>query len=177
MAAHRRRGAAARQLLYGTALYNATARPRPVTAYAFIPAPRRPDPANASRRPRAAMRSRSGARGSRWPRRTRPARPARARRRRAARHRQASGHRQSSGHRPFSPRRRRQWRIHRAFGQRATAEALFARLRGKLGARQAFYVAAGKVTRLQVGPYPTRAAAAAGCAALPGQACFPVFAR
>ena len=70
------------------------------------------------------------------------------------------------------------WRIQLgAFGQRATAEALFARLRGKLGARQAFYVAAGKVTRLQVGPYPTRAAAAAGCATLPGQACFPVAAR
>ena len=70
------------------------------------------------------------------------------------------------------------WRVQLgAFGQRATAEALFAKLRGKLGARQAYYVAAGQVVRLQVGPYDSRAAAAAGCAALGGQACFPVAAR
>ena len=70
------------------------------------------------------------------------------------------------------------WRIQLgAFGQRATAEALFARLRGKVGARQAFYVPAGTVVRLQVGPYDSRAAAAAGCATLGGQACFPVAAR
>jgi uncharacterized protein len=36
------------------------------------------------------------------------------------------------------------------------------------------YVPAGAVTRLQVGGYPTRASAAAACAALKGQACFPV---
>ena len=70
------------------------------------------------------------------------------------------------------------WRVQLgAFGQRATAEALFAKLRGKLGAQQAYYVAAGQVVRLQVGPYDSRAAAAAGCAALGGQACFPVAAR
>lgn len=70
------------------------------------------------------------------------------------------------------------WRIQLgAFGQRAAAEALFARLQGKLGARQPFYIRAGAVTRLQVGPYPSRAAAAAACAALAGQACFPVAAR
>ena len=70
------------------------------------------------------------------------------------------------------------WRIQLgAFGQRTTAEALFAKLRGKVGARQAFYVAAGKVVRLQVGPYDSRAAATAGCATLGGQACFPVAAR
>ena len=70
------------------------------------------------------------------------------------------------------------WRIQLgAFGQRSTAEALFATLRGKVGARQAFYVPAGKVVRLQVGPYTSRAAAAAACAALGGQACFPVTVR
>ena len=70
------------------------------------------------------------------------------------------------------------WRIQLgAFGQRASAEALFARVRGKVGARQAYYVPAGKVVRLQIGPYDSRAAAAAGCASLGGQACYPVAAR
>lgn len=68
------------------------------------------------------------------------------------------------------------WRIQLgAFGQRATAEALFARLRNKVGGRQAYYVAAGKVIRLQVGPYDSRAAATAACAGL--GACFVVPAR
>ncbi len=70
------------------------------------------------------------------------------------------------------------WRIQLgAFGQRSSAEALFAKLRGKFGARQAFFVPAGKVFRLQVGPYGSRAAAASACASLGGQACFPVAAR
>ena len=70
------------------------------------------------------------------------------------------------------------WRIQLgAFGQRATAEALFAKVRGKVGARQAYYVASGKVVRLQVGPYASRAAATAACAALGGQACFAVAPR
>ena len=68
------------------------------------------------------------------------------------------------------------WRIQLgAFGQRATAEALFARLRNKVGGRQAYYVTAGKVIRLQVGPYDSRAAATAACAGL--GACFVVPAR
>ncbi|HET7709387.1 MAG TPA: SPOR domain-containing protein [Sphingomicrobium sp.] len=67
------------------------------------------------------------------------------------------------------------WRIQLgAFAQRASAEALFRKLSAKLAGKQAFYIAAGKVTRLQVGPYPSRAAAASACAALGGQACFPV---
>ncbi len=70
------------------------------------------------------------------------------------------------------------WRIQLgAFGQRASAEALFARLRGKVGARQAYYIPVGKVTRLQVGPYESRAAAATACASLGGHACFPVATR
>lgn len=67
------------------------------------------------------------------------------------------------------------WRIQLgAFSQRGSAEALFRRLSGALGGRQPVYVAAGTMTRLQIGPYPSRAAAQAACAALKGQACFPV---
>ncbi|MDQ3079198.1 MAG: SPOR domain-containing protein [Pseudomonadota bacterium] len=70
------------------------------------------------------------------------------------------------------------WRIQLgAFGQRSSAEALFTKLRGKVAGRQAFYVPAGKVIRLQIGPYASRAAAASACAGLSGQACFPVAAR
>ena len=67
------------------------------------------------------------------------------------------------------------WRIQLgAFSKRASAEALYRQLSGPLGGRQAFYIPAGAVTRLQVGPYPSRAAAASACASLSGQACFPV---
>jgi TPR repeat protein len=70
------------------------------------------------------------------------------------------------------------WRIQLgAFGQRSSADALFKKLSGKLAGKQPYYVAAGSVTRLQVGPYATRAAAAAACAGLGGQACFPVAAK
>ena len=70
------------------------------------------------------------------------------------------------------------WRIQLgAFGQRSTAEALFAKLRDKVGGRQSFLVPAGNVVRLQVGPYESRASAAAACASLGAQACFPVPAR
>jgi hypothetical protein len=67
------------------------------------------------------------------------------------------------------------WRIQLgAFGQRKSAEALFGKLSGKLGGRQAYYVPAGAVVRLQAGPYQSRAAAAAACASLAPQPCFPV---
>lgn len=67
------------------------------------------------------------------------------------------------------------WRIQLgAFSQRGSAQALYAKLSGSLGGRQAYYVPAGAVTRLQVGPYATRAEANAACARLKGQACFPV---
>lgn len=68
------------------------------------------------------------------------------------------------------------WRIQLgAFSQRGSAEALYRRLSGKaaLAGRQPYYVPAGAVTRLQVGPFASKAAAAAACSAL-GQACFPV---
>ena len=74
------------------------------------------------------------------------------------------------------------WRIQLgAFSQRASAEALFRRLSGSapVAGRQQFLIAAGSVTRLQVGPFPSKSAAAAACSSLSsrGQACFPVPAR
>jgi len=69
------------------------------------------------------------------------------------------------------------WRIQLgAFGQRSSAEALFRKLSGKLSGRQAYYMPAGAVTRLQVGPYESKAAAATACQSI-GQACFPVPAK
>ena len=66
------------------------------------------------------------------------------------------------------------WRIQLgAFSQRSSAEALFRKLSAKLPGRQAFYIPAGAITRLQVGPFESKAAAAAACGAV-GQACFPV---
>ena len=74
------------------------------------------------------------------------------------------------------------WRIQLgAFSQRSSAEALFRRLSASapVAGRQQFLVAAGAVTRLQVGPFPSKSAAAAACGSLSarGQACFPVAAR
>ena len=71
------------------------------------------------------------------------------------------------------------WRIQLgAFSQRSNAEALFKRVSGKgaLAGREPFYVAAGSVTRLQVGPFESKNAAAEACRAV-GVACFPVPAK
>ena len=46
-----------------------------------------------------------------------------------------------------------------------------------LAGRQAYYIPVGKVTRLQAGPFESRASAAAACARLAPQPCFPVEAR
>jgi TPR repeat protein len=72
------------------------------------------------------------------------------------------------------------WRVQLgAFSQRSSAEALYRKVAGTgaLSGRGPFYVSAGPVTRLQVGPFASRAAAQAACNALKGQACFPVAAR
>jgi hypothetical protein len=70
------------------------------------------------------------------------------------------------------------WRIQLgAFSQRGSAEALFRKLSAAVGGRQAYYIPVGSITRLQVGPYPSRAAAQAACSSLKGQACFPVPAK
>jgi uncharacterized protein len=68
------------------------------------------------------------------------------------------------------------WRIQLgAFSQRGSAESLYQRVSSKaaLAGRRPFYVAAGTVTRLQVGPFASKAAAAAACSSI-GGACFPV---
>lgn len=64
-----------------------------------------------------------------------------------------------------------------AFGQRKSAEQLFAKIGGRFGGARAFYVPAGAVVRLQVGPFASRAAAAAACRSVAPQPCFPVEAR
>ena len=70
------------------------------------------------------------------------------------------------------------WRVQLgAFSQKSSAEALFAKLSARVSGRQAYYVPAGKVVRLQVGPFESRAAASSACARLAPQACFPVEAR
>lgn len=71
------------------------------------------------------------------------------------------------------------WRIQLgAFSQRSSAEALYQRISGKaaLAGRGPSYVAAGPVTRLQVGPFASRGAAEAACRAV-GVPCFPVAAK
>jgi len=71
------------------------------------------------------------------------------------------------------------WRIQLgAFSQRGNAEALYRKIAGKsvLSGRGPFYVSAGPVTRLQVGPFESKSAAQAACNAL-GIACFPVPAK
>ena len=74
------------------------------------------------------------------------------------------------------------WRIQLgAFSQRSSAEALYRKLAGSpaVAGRRPFLVPAGAVTRLQIGPYASKGAAAAACRSLAarGQACFPVAAR
>jgi uncharacterized protein len=69
------------------------------------------------------------------------------------------------------------WRVQLgAFGVAGNAQALWAKLKGQpaLARRQAFYVPAGKLTRLLAGPFATRAEAQATCARLGAQACLPV---
>jgi TPR repeat protein len=69
------------------------------------------------------------------------------------------------------------WRIQLgAFSKRSSAEDLYRKLSGSavLAGHQAYYVPAAGVTRLQIGGFATRAAAAAACSSLKGQPCFPV---
>ena len=70
------------------------------------------------------------------------------------------------------------WRVQLgAFSARASAEAQFAKVSAKLPGRQAYFVPAGKVIRLQAGPFENRAAATAACAKLSPTPCFPVEGR
>ena len=81
-----------------------------------------------------------------------------------------------------APTARGAWRIQLgAFSQRSSAEALYRSVSGSapVAGRRPFLVPAGAITRLQVGPYPSKAAAAAACSTLTarGIACFPVAAK
>ena len=64
-----------------------------------------------------------------------------------------------------------------AFRERAAAEALYRTLAPRLGGAAMTLIPSGTMTRLQVGPYSSRAAASSACAALKPQACFPVAGR
>ena len=69
------------------------------------------------------------------------------------------------------------WRIQLgAFGVAGNAQALWAKLKGNaaLGGRQAFYVPAGKLTKLQAGPFVSRAEAQAACGKVGVAGCIPV---
>ena len=68
------------------------------------------------------------------------------------------------------------WRVQLgAFSQKGNAEGLYRKLAGSgaLAGRKPFYVPAGAVTKLQVGPFESKSAAAAACKALTGP-CIPV---
>jgi TPR repeat protein len=72
------------------------------------------------------------------------------------------------------------WRVQLgAFAARGSAESLFRKLSGNaaLTGRDPYYFPVGKITRLQAGPFESRAAAASACARLAPQPCFPVEAR
>jgi cell division septation protein DedD len=64
-----------------------------------------------------------------------------------------------------------------AFRDRGAATALYRQLAPRLGGAAMTLVPSGTMTRLQAGPYATRSAANAACAALKPQPCFPVAAR
>ena len=69
------------------------------------------------------------------------------------------------------------WRVQLgAFAVAGNAEAQWGKLKGRaaLAGLSRFLVPAGAVTRLQAGPFASKAAADAACAALAGQACIPV---
>lgn len=72
------------------------------------------------------------------------------------------------------------WRVQLgAFSTRDAAEGLFKQLSASaaLTGRQPYYVPVGKMTRLQAGPFESRASAAAACSRLAPQPCFAVETR
>jgi len=72
------------------------------------------------------------------------------------------------------------WRVQLgAFSTRGAAEGLFRKLSGTaaLAGRQPYYVPVGRMTRLQAGPFESRASATSACTRLAPQPCFAVEAR
>jgi cell division septation protein DedD len=66
------------------------------------------------------------------------------------------------------------WRVQLgAFGNPSSARTLWAQIGGRFPGAKPYIVASGSITRLQAGPYPSRAAAAKACNGA-GQGCFPV---
>jgi cell division septation protein DedD len=107
-------------------------------------------------------------------------RPQLAQVRTVARRKEAPSRMNTPRERPTDPEPiRGSWRIQLgAFSQRSSAEALYRELSGKpaLSGHDAVYVPNGSMTRLQVGPFATRAAALEACSSLK-LSCFPVEAR
>ena len=67
------------------------------------------------------------------------------------------------------------WRVQLgAFSSEANARRAWGNVSGRLPGLQPAFERAGNLIRLQAGPLPSRAAAERACAALSGQACFPV---
>lgn len=59
------------------------------------------------------------------------------------------------------------WRVQLgAFGDPGNARKLWAQLGSRFPGRQVYYIASGRLTKVLVGPFPTRAAAAASCGAI-----------
>lgn len=179
------RGEPRAMLVYGTALFNGDGVPRnPVLAYAYVSraAAQGLEPAKSTladldtmlpvetRRKGVAL-ALSKAKGK-------PPAKAAARPAKPAKTAEAAARPEAPPAKAASAAVTGKWRIQLgAFSRRESAEALFRKLSGSLPGRQPYYVAAGSVTRLQVGPYPSRAAATAACASLKGQACFAVDAK
>jgi len=72
------------------------------------------------------------------------------------------------------------WRVQLgAFSTRGAAEGLYKKLSASaaLAGRQPYYVPVGKMTRLQAGPFESRASAAAVCSRMAPQPCFAVEGR
>lgn len=81
--------------------------------------------------------------------------------------------------RPLVSPARGDWRIQLgAFSQRSSAQTLYRRLSGSpaISGRNAIYVPNGSITRLQIGPFESRTAAASACSSL-RIACFTVPAK
>ena len=104
--------------------------------------------------------------------------PAPDRRKALATHRIAAREKRTAATSPTPKAEAGEWRIQLgAFILKGAAQSLYGRLAPSLGGRKAFYLPAGNATRLQVGPYPSRAAASAACAKLKGQDCIVVRTR
>ena len=178
------RGEPRAMLVYGTALYNGDGVPRdPTLAYAFVsrsaaqglpPAKEtlaemdKVIPVDIRQKGVALAMEKAGAKPAEKPATTAKADPPKAAPTKTAPAKPATATTAAAG--GSGP-----WRIQLgAFGQRSSAEALYKKLSGRLAGKQAFYIPANKVTRLQVGTYASRSAANAACASVNPQPCFAV---